>query len=145
MNNKIGFSKFLTHDRVISVLFHSIKSFSLRVRSITFEILSAVCCHEEGHKKVADCLTELSKAEFIPYSSIIECLDTNKMMKLFESIDAESDIGFMDRVVELHVSCLTFLNSLLFNGNVQDASYRLRVAADLYHAGMDSAIKVCKL
>jgi hypothetical protein len=138
----MGLKKVLEHQTVIDILFNSIRSFSLKVRSATFEILSALCCNDYGHSQVTHSLENLTKSELVPYSCIVECLDTNKMMRLFETIDAENEIGFMDRVMELHISCLTFMNSLLFHGQGKDFNFRLKINGSLTNAGLTSAMKV---
>jgi hypothetical protein len=142
MNNKMGLSCVIKHNSAISAISASIFSYSLRCRTLSFDILGAICFTEEGHDQVISSIGGMAKSEIIPYYCIVECLDTVKMSRLFENIDVENDIGFMDRVVELHTSCLTFINALMFNGKCKDLQYRLYLYNFFYAAGISQAIKV---
>ena len=65
------------------------------------------------------------------------------MVMIHEWTDAaENEVGFMDRIVDLHVACLSFINALICHGHGKDLEFRVHMRYLFYQTGIVRAINV---
>lgn len=144
MNNKHGLSSVMADPEALSVIALSLRSPLLKTRSLVLEILGAVCFTSGGHKRVLEAMNHFSQqaGERYRFETVLGCLSFDLMYKA--GWIGNSRIGNeekIERVMELQVSSLSFINAIICAGPGKELDFRMHMRYEFIRLGMDRVIQ----
>ena len=79
MNNKHGLTSVMGHAESLVVITLSLRSPSIRTRTLVLEILGAVCLIPGGHPRILDAMSHFAKytGERARFDTVVHCLTTD--------------------------------------------------------------------
>jgi hypothetical protein len=132
----------------LHVICLSLRSQSLRTRSLVLEILGAVCLIPGGHKRILETMSRFSKiaGEKARFETVISCLNADIMFKgnnsnlanILNIRHAAEDKH--ERITDLQVSSLSFINAIICAGAGKETEFRLNIRYEFIQLGINHII-----
>ncbi|KAI9139325.1 formin homology 2 domain-containing protein [Paraphysoderma sedebokerense] len=132
MNNKVGLTAVMDYPDSLATIAFSLRSPNLRTRAIVLEILSAVCMIPGGHSSVMEAISHFSASvgHYRRFEQVVRCLN----------VDRELGAVF-ERVLDLQVACLSFVNAVICGGPGVNLDFRLHLRYEFYELGISPILE----
>lgn len=127
----------MSHPESLFVITLSLRSPSLRTRSLVLEILAASCLIPGGHKRVLEGLTRFASVsgERARFDTIVQCLCADVMSRGTRQEDK------VERILELQIASLSFINSVICGGPGKELEFRCHMRCEFIKLGVDKVVE----
>ncbi|KAI3640676.1 hypothetical protein MIR68_001554 [Amoeboaphelidium protococcarum] len=144
MNNNAGLSHVMAHPESLLVITLSMRSPSLKTRTLVLEMLAAVCLIPGGHKRILECMRRFQQkiGEKARFETVVNCLAYDVTMRggnLSGSVSGRPDEKF-ERIIDLQIAALSFINSVINGGPGKDLDFRLSMRWEFIKLGVDEIV-----
>ncbi|KAI9209295.1 formin family protein [Polychytrium aggregatum] len=125
MNNKIGLCAVLESDNSLNIIAFSLRSPSMRTRSLVLEIFGAVCLIPGGHRSVLDSMDALCEAAGMRFRFEIV------VYSLWQACQ-----GMGPHEKELQVNSMSFINAVICGGPGVNLEFRMHLRFEFFQLGL---------
>eukprot|EP00158_Paraphelidium_tribonemae_P008824 Partr_v1_DN28698_c0_g1_i3_m50167 putative Dishevelled Associated Activator of Morphogenesis len=144
MNNKRGIESVLENDDSLYVIACSLRSSSFKTRTLVLEILSGVCLLPNQHKRVLRAMSRFSEAsgERARFETVASCLAADLLYRggIVGGARVAADEK-IERVIELQVAALSFINAIIFGGPGKELEFRAHMRYEFTLLGVHNVLE----